>query len=101
MRAGPKDSTAQYGFRDGLYYLSEEQAQAILDLRLHRLTALEQSKLIEEYQEILDEIAELLAILASTERLLEVIRDELQDNPRSVRRRSPHRNRQQPSRSVG
>ncbi len=73
----PEGLDAQYGFRDGLYYLSEEQAQAILDLRLHRLTALEQSKLIEEYQEILDEIAELLAILASTERLLEVIRAEL------------------------
>ena len=73
----PEGLDEQYGFRDGLYYLSEEQAQAILDLRLHRLTALEQGKLIEEYQEILDEIAELLAILASTERLLEVIRGEL------------------------
>lgn len=73
----PEGLDAQYGFRDGLYYLSEEQAQAILDLRLHRLTALEQGKLIEEYQEILDEIGELLAILASTERLLEVIREEL------------------------
>jgi DNA gyrase subunit A len=73
----PEGLDAQYGFRDGLYYLSEDQAQAILDLRLHRLTALEQSKLIDEYQEILDEITELLAILASTERLLDVIRGEL------------------------
>ncbi len=77
----PEGLDAQFGFRDGLYYLSEEQAQAILDLRLHRLTALEQSKLIDEYQEILDEITELLAILASTERLLDVIREEL----RSIR----------------
>src|SRR5262245_16084179 len=75
----PEGLPAQFGFRDGLYYLSEEQAQAILDMRLHRLTALEQGKLIEEYQEILNEIADLLAILASTERLLDVIRGELKD----------------------
>jgi DNA gyrase subunit A len=75
----PDGLPEQYGFRDGLYYLSDEQAQAILDMRLHRLTALEQGKLIEEYQGILDEIADLLAILASTERLLNVIRGELKD----------------------
>src|SRR4029450_10967424 len=60
----PEGLDEQYGFRDGLYYLSEEQAQAILDLRLHRLTALEQGKLIEEYQEILDEITELVPVLS-------------------------------------
>ena len=55
------------GFRDGLYLpVAKNRRKAILDLRLHRLTALEQGKLIDEYQEILDEIAELLAILAST-----------------------------------
>jgi DNA gyrase subunit A len=75
----PDGLPEQFGFRDGLYFLSDEQAQAILDMRLHRLTALEQGKLIEEYQGILDEIAELLGILASTERLLEVIRGELKD----------------------
>ena len=75
----PEGLPAQYGVRDGLYHLSEEQAQAILDLRLHRLTAIEQGKLIEEYQGILDEITELLAILGSTERLLDVIRGELKD----------------------
>ena len=75
----PDGLPAQYGVRDGLYHLSEEQAQAILDLRLHRLTALEQAKLIEEYQGILDEITELLAILGSTERLLDVIRGELKE----------------------
>ncbi|MFM7119892.1 MAG: DNA gyrase C-terminal beta-propeller domain-containing protein, partial [Gammaproteobacteria bacterium] len=67
------------GFRDGLYYLSEEQAQAILDLRLQRLTALEQDKLLEEYQGILDEIADLQDILASDQRLVHVIHDELTD----------------------
>jgi DNA gyrase subunit A len=66
-----------YGFRDGQYFLSEEQAQAILDLRLQRLTALEQDKLLEDYQGILDEIADLQEILASKGRLLQVIRDEL------------------------
>ncbi len=75
----PEGLDAQFGFRDGLYYLSEEQAQAILDLRLHRLTALEQGKLIEEYQGILDEIADLLDILGSTVRLMDVIRGELRD----------------------
>jgi DNA gyrase subunit A len=75
----PEGLDQQFGFRDGLYYLSEEQAQAILDLRLHRLTALEQGKLIEEYQSILDEITDLLDILGSTERLLNVIRGELKD----------------------
>ena len=75
----PEGLDQQFGFRDGLYYLSEEQAQAILDLRLHRLTALEQGKLIEEYQSILDEITDLLDILGSTERLLNVIRAELKD----------------------
>jgi DNA gyrase subunit A len=67
-----------FGFRDGVYYLSEEQAQAILDLRLQRLTALEQDKLLEEYQSILDEIADLQEILASEVRLMQVIREELE-----------------------
>ncbi|MEQ9004597.1 MAG: DNA gyrase subunit A, partial [Pseudomonadales bacterium] len=73
----PDGLPEEYGFRDGQYYLSEEQAQAILDLRLQRLTALEQDKLLEDYQGILDEIADLQEILASRERLLQVIRDEL------------------------
>ena len=49
-----------------LYRLTEEQAQAILEIRLHRLTAMEQSKLMEDYQGVLDEIADLLDILGST-----------------------------------
>jgi len=73
----PDDLPEEYGFRDDLYYLSEEQAQAILDLRLQRLTALEQDKLMEDYQEILDEIVDLQDILGSHERLLQVMRDEL------------------------
>src|SRR5690554_6016780 len=74
----PEDLDEQYGMRDGLYYLSPEQAQAILELRLHRLTGLEHEKLLAEYQEILQLIGELLEILGSEERLLEVICEELQ-----------------------
>ncbi|QTP55283.1 DNA gyrase subunit A [Billgrantia sulfidoxydans] len=59
------------------YRLSPAQAQAILELRLHRLTGLETEKLLDEYLGILEKIAELMAILASSERLLEVIREEL------------------------
>ncbi len=59
------------------YRLSPAQAQAILELRLHRLTGLETEKLLDEYLSILEKIAELTAILASAERLLEVIREEL------------------------
>lgn len=73
----PDDLDPQYGLRDGKYYLSPEQAQAILELRLHRLTGLEQDKLLAEYQEILVQIGELIRILTSPERLLEVIREEL------------------------
>ena len=69
----------EFGLRDGAYYLSEVQAQAILDLRLHRLTGLEQNKLIEDYQVVLDEIADLLDILDSAERLTRVVREELEE----------------------
>ncbi|MBK5936766.1 DNA gyrase subunit A [Halorhodospira halophila] len=61
----------------GIYRLSEAQAQAILDLRLHRLTAMEQDKIVEEYSNLLERIAELIHILDSGERLMEVIREEL------------------------
>lgn len=67
----------EFGFREGLYFLSEDQAQAILELRLQRLTALEQGKLMDDYQGILDEIADLQEILSSAERLVAVVRDEL------------------------
>ena len=67
----------QYGMQDGQYWLSPEQAQAILDLRLQKLTGMEQEKLVIDYQELLDRIIELSRILADPERLLEVIREEL------------------------
>ena len=74
----PEDLPPQYGLRDGKYYLSPEQAQAILDLRLHRLTGLEHEKLLAEYQEILTQIGELIRILTDAVRLMEVIREELE-----------------------
>ena len=74
----PEDLEEQYGLRDGKYNLSPAQAQAILELRLHRLTGLEHEKLIAEYKELLERIAELLKILGSHERLMEVIREELE-----------------------
>lgn len=64
---------------DGTYQMSEAQAKAILDLRLHRLTGLERDKIADELREITDKIAEFLAILADRERLLEVLVGELQE----------------------
>jgi len=61
----------------GRYRLSERQARAILDLQLQRLTGLEQDKILKEFEEILDKIADLLEILRNPERLMQVIRDEL------------------------
>nr|WP_071393103.1 DNA gyrase subunit A [Bacillus tuaregi] len=66
--------------REGLmttFNLSEKQAQAILDMRLQRLTGLEREKIEEEYQELVKLIAELKAILADDEKILEIIREEL------------------------
>jgi len=68
----------QYGIRDNQYYLTEQQAQAILDLRLNKLTGLEHDKILDEYKGLLVIIAELLHILGSPERLMEVIREELE-----------------------
>ncbi|GAB3340063.1 MULTISPECIES: DNA gyrase subunit A [Chromohalobacter] len=75
----PEDLDESYGLADNEreYRLSPAQAQAILELRLHRLTGLETEKLLDEYLSILKRIAELNEILASPERLLEVIREEL------------------------
>ena len=73
----PDDLTPEFGLGDGGYRLSAAQAQAILELRLHRLTALEQDKILNEFEELLRLIKELLDILASPERLMQVIRDEL------------------------
>ena len=74
----PDNLAADLGIRDGKYYLSDEQARAILDLRLQRLTGLEHEKIVTEYQEILVEIGELLHILNSADRLREVLRGELE-----------------------
>jgi len=68
-----------FGLVDGMYRLSAVQAQAILDLRLHRLTGLEQDKIINEYKGLLDKIKGFSAILADPDQLLQVIRDELAD----------------------
>jgi DNA gyrase subunit A len=75
----PEDLAAEFGLTEQGYRLSEAQAQAILDLRLHRLTGLEQDKIINEYSEILEKIKDLLDILSSPDRLMQVIRDELCD----------------------
>ena len=61
------------------YQLSEQQAQAILDMRLQRLTGLEQDKLIKEYEEIIEHITYLLEILGDSDRLIEVVKDELKE----------------------
>jgi len=73
----PLGLDAKFGLKDDGYHLSEVQAQAILDLRLHRLTGLAQDEIIKEYQELLLTIAELLEILADSNRLMMVIREEL------------------------
>jgi len=75
----PDDLDAGYGFVDGAYHLSPDQAQAILDLRLHRLTGLEHDKLLGEYKSLIELIGELLDILSSPDRLMEVIREELEE----------------------
>ena len=77
-RSRPEDLGAEFGLANGQYRLSEAQAQAILDLRLHRLTGLEQEKIVNEYKQLLALIDEYLHILSSDVRLMEVIREELQ-----------------------
>jgi len=76
--ARPEWLEPEMGIREGLYYLSPQQAQAILELRLHKLTGLEHEKILSEYKALLDIIAELMHILASPERLMDVIREELE-----------------------
>jgi DNA gyrase subunit A len=83
-RAGAVDSRPQglasdLGIVDGGYRLSEAQAQAILDMRLHRLTGLEQDKIISEYSQLLTQIGDLMDILARPERLTHVVRTELEE----------------------
>ncbi len=73
----PDDLPANFGLSNDGYRLSPQQAQAILELRLHRLTALEQDKILNEFEQLLGVIKDLLDILGSPERLMQVIRDEL------------------------
>ena len=73
----PVDLAPQYGLSNAGYRLSPVQAQAILDLRLQKLTSLEQDKIIEEYKQLLAQIEDLLDILQNPERLMRVIKEEL------------------------
>ncbi len=74
----PAELSRDYGMLDeNRYRLTDTQAQAILDLRLHRLTGLEQDKILEEFEKLLVDIADYMEILSSMARLFEVIRDEL------------------------
>jgi DNA gyrase subunit A len=77
--SAPDDIATEYGMVEDGYRLSEVQAQAILDLRLHRLTGLEQEKIRTEYSEILERIRSLLEILEDPDRLMQVVRKELVD----------------------
>lgn len=75
----PEDLSPEFGLQTTGYRLSPTQAQAILDLRLHRLTALEQDKILNEFEALLEQIKDLLDILAHPVRLMAVICDELKD----------------------
>ena len=75
----PDDLAAEYGLGEAGYRLSEAQAQAILELRLQKLTGLEKDKILTEYEALLAAITKLLDILARPERLLCVIREELNE----------------------
>jgi len=75
--ARPEWLEPEYGIRDGLYYLTAEQAKAIVDLQLYKLSGMEHEKILSEYKALLELIAELMYILATPSRLMEVICDEL------------------------
>lgn len=77
-RSRPDGLALEFGIHGAEYRLSEAQAGAILDLRLHRLTGLEQDKIVDEYKKLLDLIDGYLEILGSAIRLMEVIREELE-----------------------
>lgn len=75
----PAEVPDTFGFHNEIYLLSEMQAQAILDLRLHRLTSLEQDKITKDYSALIIEIVALVEILTNPDRLMEVIREELHE----------------------
>jgi DNA gyrase subunit A len=74
----PEELSPEFGLSEAGYRLSDAQVQAILELRLHRLTGLEQDKILTEFETVLDRIHDLLDILNNTERLMNVIRAELE-----------------------
>jgi len=74
----PEDMEDYFGLHEDGYRLSDAQTQAILDLRLHQLTGLEQDKIVGEYKDLLEEIRKLLEILGNPDRLMAVIREELE-----------------------
>lgn len=76
-KARPENIDPSFGMKEDGYHLSDVQAQAILDMRLQRLTGLEQDKIVGEYREIMDVILDLLDILAKPERISQIISDEL------------------------
>jgi len=85
----PLDLDPELGLAGGGYRLSPVQAQAILELRLHRLTGLEREGIFNEYKELLEKIKELMEIIANPSRLMHVIREELvmiRDNYGDARR---------------
>ena len=95
--ARPEWLEPEFGILDNQYYLTPVQAQAILDLRLHKLTGLEHEKILAEYKGLLDIIAELMHILAEPARLMEIIceelvaiRDEFGDERRTVITNASH-----------
>ena len=73
----PQGLSDAYGLKDDGYHLSDDQAQAIIDLQLRRLTGLEQDKIRDEYREVIDAITDLLDILAKPARIVRIIGDEL------------------------
>ena len=76
----PEGLPASYGMQpEGLYRLSDDQAQEILQMRLQRLTGLEQDKIIGEYKEVMAEISDLLDVLSKPDRVTTIIREELTD----------------------
>lgn len=73
----PEDLSPDFGLKEQGYRLSDAQAQAILELRLQRLTGLEQDKIVEEYKDVMDKIVDFLDILATPERITSIISEEL------------------------
>ena len=73
----PSDLDPRYGLKPAGYHLSDVQAQEILQMRLQRLTGLEQDKIVQEYKDVMAQIADLLDILARPERITQIIADEL------------------------